>query len=433
MYNLYGFVGIPNFQNNTPGRTATVGELSRLGFTFSTEVGSYRDNTYPEVLFHSIDSKRDDVKVDVGLTYYNTILHIAQWLYDRAVQGAVGQDAVALKQALTAEFGSSVEFTAVGAILLQGHYYYPSSMEIKLTNAGEDNDVFVWFANDTFMAEYPGKEFKIVPALEPVDQFFGQRDTVLAMLKAITSESHNAKVQAKIDIDPQTYIWTKSFNWHDQDNDDVTWPCPFTAIIYGNAGINIDYIKEAIRDYILANSQHGESDWAKVLPEIFTPTEFYLVPIWDRYSLPNQALESGVYSPTVPYPELMKYAKKYFKGYPQAHIDVNLCVSSSTYQSLAFVSCGNQLNYGAETSFDKEWPQYCNVPPTSPEFAKLPPKTQAFIVKLVTLLMAAETATGASIIPNDMTRTERDGVYYLTTTVGSVQYLVPIKKDFSVN
>ena len=433
MYSLYGFVGIPNFKDNGPGKTATIGELEDIGFQYSTEVGTYRTATYSNVVFHSIDSRRDEVLVDVGLTYYDTILHIAQWLYDRSIQGAVGQDSVALKQALTAEFGYSVEFVAVGPILLQGHYYYPSSMEIKVNNSGETNDLFVWFANDAFLAEYPGKEFRIVPALEPVDQFFNQRDAVLAMLKAITSESHNAKVQAAIGKKPQSYIWTKNFNWHDIDNEDVTWPAPFTAIINGQAGVNIDYIKEAIRAYILANSEHTESEWAKVLPEIFTPTEFYIVPIWDRYSLPNQALETGVYSPTIPYSDQMTYALKYFKGYLPAHITANLCISSCSYQSLQFLSCGNQLNYGADTRFDREWPQYANVPVVSAEFAKLPPDTQTFITKLVTLLMAAEVATPQSIIPTDMTRTQRDGVYYLTTTVGAVQYLVPIKQGFALS
>ena len=56
---------------------------------------------------------------------------------------------------------------------------------------------------------------------------------------------------------------------------------------------------------------------------------------------------------------------------------------------------------------------------------------QKFIIILNKLFKAAEEATETTLLTNEMTRTERDGVYYLTSTVGNIQLLCPIKKGFS--
>lgn len=433
MYTLYSFVEIPNFKDNEQGKTATIGELSAHARTFSTEVGAYSLNTYPEVTLESFDSRRDGSVVKVGLAYFDTLLHISQWLYDRAIQGAIGTDPVALKQALTAEFGTDVEFKSVGNIILKGNYRFPTYLEMTILNSGEDNTVYQWYANDTFIAQYPLKEYRIVLPVTPIDQLMGLTATSLALLRAITTESHNTKLQAAIGDKPQSYIWTRSFAWCDKDNSDITLPATFSAVINGIAGLNIDYIKDAIRKEILDNSEYGEDEWTKVFPELFTPTEFYIVPLWDRYSLPNQVRETGLYSPTVPVmPVLTQYAKKYFKGYDDVFIAQNMCVSSCIYKSSLFISCGNVQNYNAQTRFDLEWPAYAAINHESAEFSKLPPQTQTFIVQLIGLIQAAEAATATSLIPETFTRTLRDGVYYFTTTVDGVQYLVPIKDGFTV-
>lgn len=433
MYTLYGFVGIPNFRNNQAGKTATIGELTTFAETFSTERGEYSLQTYPNVYLTSIDSRRDGALVEVGLAYYDVLLHLSQWLYDRTLQGAVGTDPLALKQALNTEFSNSVNVTTVGAIIQKDSYYFPSYLELTVTNAGEENTLFLWYANDLFVQTYPNYEMRVVLPVDNMDDLLGDRETVLATLKAITPVSHNNRLQKVLEGKPQSYIWTGTFGWHDKDNSDITTPATFSIAINGLAGNNIDLIKVKLREAILAGSAYGQDIWSKVFPEIFTATEFYIVPLWDRVSLPNQVQETGLYSPTVPaLTDLSKYAEKYFKGYAQDFVTPNTCISASVYKSLQFLSCGNADNYNAQTRFDLQWPKYAAIRTDSPEFAKLPPDTQAFIMALVTLIQAAEVGTATSLIPSGMTRTERDGVYYFTTTVDGVQYLCPIKDGFAM-
>jgi hypothetical protein len=320
----------------------------------------------------------------------------------------------------------------VGNIIQKDSYYFPTYLELTVTTAGEDNTVFLWFANDAFVQQYPNNEMIVVNPVEDMDSLLGDRETVLTALKAITLESHNTRLQSKIEGKPQSYIWTGTFGWHDKDNADITYPAPFSIAIYGLAGNNIDLIKIKLRETILAGSAYGQDIWSKVLPEIFTATEFYIVPLWDRVSLPNQVQETGLYSPTAPLGDLPKYAEQYFKGYAADFVNENVCISACVYKSLQFISCGNADNYNAQTRFDLQWPQYAAIRTESPEFAKLPPATQSFVLALVGLMKAAESGTSTSLLPTGMTRTERDGVYYFTTTVGSVQYLCPIKDGFGL-
>ena len=61
----------------------------------------------------------------------------------------------------------------------------------------------------------------------------------------------------------------------------------------------MDYILDAIKDHILDNSTHDVDDWVEVFPDIFGMTEYIITPMWNRYSIPNMTLQTGLYSPMV--------------------------------------------------------------------------------------------------------------------------------------
>lgn len=430
-YSLYGFVEIQNFRNNTPGHVATVGEFPKESWTYSKENETYSLATYRNVRFIALDSKRKDVLVPVNLAYQDTVLKISEWLYGRSISSNIPSDKAALLQALRAEFGDTTTIKEVGDIVRKDTYLFPTFISFSATNAGEENNVYVWYSAQKLFEQYPNSEHDVVLPVDNIDDLVGNRDKALSLLKAITIVSNNARVNKIAAANPQTYLMTMNFDWHDIDNPDIKYPAPFNDLIHGPAGKNIDYIKEAFRNAILTQSQHGVDVWSKHFPDLFTKTEFYVVPLWDRVALPNKEQSIGTYSSTVPVKDISVYAAKYFKGYDAAHIAENVCVSSAAFQCLQFISCGNKDNYGAQTSFDKQWPTYCDLDTRAPDFGQIPPEMQQFIIILNTLFKAAEEATETTLLPNEMTRAERDGVYYLTSTVGNIQLLCPIKKGFS--
>lgn len=432
MLNAYGFINIKNFTNNTPGQTAVIGELGKKGYTYSTEVGSYSVTAYPDVQLKSFSVERDGVVVSLGLSYYTQILQVSQWIYLRSINGLVTTDPQSLLQALNAEFSSFGTFTSVGTILNNGTYNFPASLEMAFTNTGETNNITLWYAEANFLVEYPGKEFTVVFPFDDINILTGPATEAVAAINGITLIGNNSRIQDAIGEFPETDVWINNFTWVSVDNDEITLPIPLSVIIYGAAGINLDYIKDAIREAILGNSTASRDVWEKVLPDLFTPTEFYMVPIWDRVSLPNQLVSTSLYSPVLPIADVTKYTGKYMADYDAAHVAASVEALSTTYQNVMVLACGHIRNYKVPYVFSEEWPQYAAIPTTSPEFGKIPEATRSFIIALIALLKVAEEATDISLLPTGYTRTQRNDVYYITATVESVQYLVPIRNNFSV-
>lgn len=437
MYSLYGFVEIPNFENNSPDNTATVGELSALGRNFSTEVGQYTVASYPNVQLVSISSRRDDALVDVGLTYYDAVLHISQWLFDKSTNGQLGNDVTIIRQALTAQFGASCNIKEVGTVLTQnGSYYFPAYLTLSLTNAGEDNDIYIWYADQYFtqLVPYPLFDMRGILPFDSIDVLMGPPESALAALKAITGATFANKAQEVAGNKPQSHIWSNDYDWRCLTNDDITYKCPLGVLINGIAGLNIDHIQDFLRALILSLSAHSVEDWRKVLPQLFKSTEFYIVPTWDRKSLANQDTTTRLYSPTLRMTKaLMKrYTDKYMAGFTADWLDANLCYSGSAWKNLGFLSVGNPDNYGAKTAFDDQFPEYAVVNSLSPEFSKIPGRVRLFITQLFTLFDAAENASGTSLVPTGFTRVERNGISYITFTYESCQYLCPIRDGFSI-
>ena len=435
MYNLYGFVEIPNFASNSPGTTATVGELSSWGRLFSTEIGQYKNATYADVQLVSIDSRRDDALVDVGLTYTDATLHVSQWLYDRSIQGQLGNDVAAIKQALSAQFGASMTILEVGPVVAQsGRYYFPAYISLTLTNSGEENTIYLWYSDEYFTSKvpYPRYEMREVLPVTPIDALMGAPEAVTALLKSITPASFLSHANTVAGQKSQSNLWSNEYEWHCLTNSDITQQCPLGVLINGVAGVNIDYIREFLRNRILELSAHSVDDWRIVLPQLFKATEFLIIPLWDRKSLQNQDESTRLYSPTVRMKTsvLKAYTDRYMPEYSAQWLDENLCVTGSTYKNLAFLSCGNPDNYGAKYSFDEQFPEYAVVNTLTPEFSKIPGRTRVFITKLTNLFLVAEEATTTSMVPDGFTRVVRNNVHYITFTYESCQYLCPIREGF---
>lgn len=433
MYSLYGFIEIPNFQSNDADTIATIGELSAFGRTFSTEVGLYSLPAYENVQLISIDSRRDKALATVGLGYTDPVLHIAQWLYDRSMQGQLGQDPLVIKQALTAQFGASANITSVGPVVIQGgRYYFPSYITLNLTNTGESNELYIWFADTAFTSTYayPGYEMRLINQVTPVDTLMGSAEAVLAVLKTITPATFTAALQSAMGQKPTTSAWSNEYTWHCLTNPDITYPFPLGALLNGVAGSNIDNILDFIRETFLANSQHAIADWRVVLPEVFRQTEFILVPLWDRKSLDNQDQSTRLYSPTSRAFGTKPYTDRYMPEFTADWLKQNLTTSMCIYKNLTFLACGNPDNYGAKFAFDEQFPKYAAISTLSPEFSKIPEYTRNFIVQMVALFTQAEIDNGKGILPAGLTRIERNGVIYVTFTYDSCQYLCPIRSGF---
>lgn len=431
MYSLSAFMTMSAMANNTPGSDSPIGELSTTSATMSREVGKYTDSSAPDVRllsFSSVDGNTGN-KIPVAPLYSSKVLQMGQFLFENSIDGTLSDNKDACQQAVESEFNGVFEVLVVGSMVTNGNYYLPEYIFVKELSSSDDNVLRIWFSDPAFRAQYDLHELVVVPPIATMDDFHKDRATVLALIEGINIPGHLAEAQELTKDSPETLLTSRNYEWVDKIDDTIRYATPWTVAIYGLSGNNEDVIRQALVDYILAHSAHPREDWEVIFPDLFRPTEFYISPVWDRYSLPNQQTIGGLYSPTIPHDKFLSYGKQVLPNPDEGYLETNLVSAATVFKGLMFVSVGNPRNREDLFRFDVLWPQYINLSTTNIDFNRVPPETQEFILFLIELLVVAETLTEYSELPVGASRVERDGKTFLAKSLGSVLYLISVKAN----
>lgn len=429
MKTLSAFMSMSAMNNNVPGLTSAIGELSQYSASFSREVGRYGKPEFPDVRLVSFDCRDDDTIVILDPGYSNAILALGQWMYSKAITGKFTSDKDACQQMITADFSTTIEVTAIGAMRTNGNYWLPEFLFFKVLGQTDDNLMRVWFSDPAFQAQYDLYEIIVVPPVVPLDDLHKDRLTVKSLLEGITIPHMLDEAAKLIGEHPATRTVAKNYDWVDRNDPTVRYPTPWTVIIYGAAGDNPDVIREALVDYILANSTFPREDWELIYPDLFRPTEFYIAPIWDRYSLPNQVKAAGMFSPTIPYRHMMDYAVQMVDNITTEYAAENMLAISVNYKGLMCLTMGNPRNRYDLFRFEELWPRYINLSTEHDDFGRIDDETRAFILFLVNMLRIAEDVNEFSKLPIGMSRLERGGIKYLGATHDEIMYLVATRAN----
>lgn len=428
MYTLNGFVAIGSLANNTPDAVSVIGELSNYAATFSTEIGTYTQADYPGLALISMESKDDNGRVTASVDAITAVLAIAKWSMAQATAGTNTIDRDTYLQNLKAEFGDQWTDLSCGAMATDGELWLPEWVSGSFTALG-DNQIKVWFSDPAFRAQYPRFEITVVPPIDNIDQLFEDHTVTKPLLEAVTPSVILDRLNEKTKPHPYTISRTLRYKAYDPVDDDYYTPSDWTVALYGEAGNSIDNINQALIAWILANSTHSRTEWAKVLPDLFIPTEFVICPLWHQYSVPNQTVKAGLYSPTLRLSTAAALMAKAAPGYEASHIAANLTMTDCLYKSVGFLAVGNVGNRDGKVALDEKFPDYAIIPTTSIDFDRISTKTQEWIRMLYALLLVAEELTTESDIPSGYTRVVRENVMYATKTFDDVQYLVVTKES----
>lgn len=428
MYTLSGFVTSTTFNNNTPGVVSPICELAQRSTTFTRELGIYGLPQYSSVRLMTFESKEDDVEVAVNPTRTELLLELSQWLVERSIAGTLSDDEEVCRLAIVAEFGDRLTVDDVGAMVQSGIYWMPSSLTFQLV-AGGANNIRLWFSDAALRAQYDGYAHLVVSPIDDLDLFHSSPATIIPIIADIKFSDLTTRVDTAAGGKPYTILWSREYDWVDKNDPDNRRPVPWSVIVYGQAGINEDLIKISLQDYILANSSYTREEWEVVFPDIFLPTEFYIVPFWNQYSLPEGLQLSGLYSPVVKHSEVIPYALIAMPGYTEEHLSDFICTTTNPWKSVAFMACGHPRNRNGIQDFRLMWPEYAAIGTMHQDFNRMSPSTQNFIALLMRMFMLSESMDPFSDIPEGMSKVERNSIWFLSTTYENVQYLVPWKSN----
>ncbi len=435
MYKLKAFSVIAALIDNTRAQVAPVGELSPMALTYAREKEYLNTAAAPGHTLVVFSSTRDGAIEQVDPVLAGKLLEVNKWAYEEALAGSFTPSSESFRTAFILEFGERYSLWSIGAMVEAGpNIWLPGVIEIR-DQVDDTLQYKLWYATEVFEQQFDEYEIKVVPPVEDLDVFFLGRASVQTALADMTQDLVVEKIMAAKEGYPETYLQAEMFEWFDPLAPlDVTRRIKtyWSVIIHGIAGRNIDAIKEALRDHILANSSHSKDEWAKLFPEIFTSTEFVFVPLWGNHSITNRELESGLYSSVTNVLQGLEHLKRLVKGegYTPEYLEGNAEVFGAAYKAVTVMVAGGPHNRDGIRSFVQRYTDYINVDTTAVDFGRMAPETRRFVLALIELIGVAEDMTPDSAVPVKFTRLIRDGVLYVAYNLDRFQLIVTSKYSY---
>ena len=406
MFNLQGFIQITALKDNAPeGAVSPVGELSDLSMT-SAKNKQYFAKANGQVELVAFTYARDDANVKVPALFSDHVLALSQWIYSQAVQGVLTNDEVAFQRLFVGEHQQTTSAVQTGGMVQCNGNWFPRWVSWKFETQADkvedpadlENRIIIWFSDKDFYDGYQGYEIEVQMPIKPVDTFQSTKTVVAKAMESFNLPDHDDNVNALAGIYPFTARKTHNFTWHDRENRDSTMIVPMTLIVYGRAGLNPSRQKQALREYILAHSEHGVADWVKVFPEIFTSTMFTIVPCYSVRGIPNLEDQGALYSPMVPYDLFAKAVTK-FGGWSQPAVgeETNVFPVPTTdvvtlptlYKSLCSTVIAGPENEEGKKTLHQVVPDYGLIA-EGPDFTRISSDTADWIRLLFQAMIAAE-------------------------------------------
>lgn len=408
MLDIQGFINITALiDNDADGAVAPVGELSELSKTYAKNK-QYFTKANLQVELVAFTYLRDSLKVKVPSAFTDHILALTQWIYNQSILGNFKNDETEFQRLLVGQYQSTISAVQTGAMIQVNGNWFPRWISWKFevadgqleNQADRENQITVWFADEDFNQDYTGWEIEVLMPILPVDTFMAIKSVVATAMAGFNLPDHHKKANEIRGEYPYTTILTNNYTWHDREDYNSTMVVPMTVLIYGRAGSNPSRIKQALREYILANSNNGVIDWVKVFPEIFTTTKFTIIPGWSIRGIPNQEDIAAQYSPMLPYDFLVKAVGKFGEWKTLTVAEKNSGVVPlpttevasvpSVYKSLGAVAIAGPENDVRKASMYDVVPDYALIGTLNPDIARMSKATSEWVDLYFRALIAAE-------------------------------------------
>jgi hypothetical protein len=431
MYKLQGFLRIDNQQNNTVGAISNLGELSTQSMTYSREKGIYRNTTQPGIAFVSFTSKHENnPPVVVPQNYSDHILQVCSRMITYSSSFGDSVTSIALANDLFNNFSGLIFDFESGPLISTPNLTLPEwiSWQNPLYNNG-DNRIKIWLSDQAFRRQFDDYEIFL---LNPVDDL---KDLMRAV--NITEQSlsfrnaeRNMELIAQLkNNEPETTIRAHTYTFIHPLNASKVYKLTWHAIVYGRAGDNPDIVKDKIIEEIEAVENIDILTWKSALEELFSTTEFTLVPKWLNQAIPDRTIQAGIYSPITTVTQEINSMISLFSDVDPDFLKEHLQVIGVPYRSLSIYSLGGEDNLNGLYKLTQKYPDYINVGTESGDFNRMSNETQSFATDLQQLIMISENETDYAELPVYIRRVTRYGKTWLTRKFQGIQFLVYAKSN----
>lgn len=439
MLTIKGFVQIKPYIDNEPGEVSDVGELSTYSHTFSRHKGYYYSEDHPDYGLITFTCNDDGTEEKLDVEFKRRLFTLIDWVYTNAENKVFNDESSTFVDTILAElsdsdFGDVKDVYAGEMIDYKTDVFIPQFVRFSLDHDDieREHTIQLWFADEPFRAQYDEYEIVVVPPLDPIDDLIDEPNVVGDRLDEISVSERQRWIEDAKDYHPPTSVRVESYLWKypDSDEGESEHQTHWVALIYGEAGDNIDAVSKAFKDYTEENSDYDLEKWEEYVPDLFRLTEFTILPLWDQYSVENETVEAGLYSPIVNISRAIKLLKQLITLYgDRDYIEEAIETTALTYKSLSLAVVASPENREAISSLSEMFSDYIVVPTTSVEYDRMSEYTRDWLKSLLELVRAAETMTPEVLSDIEVTRMyrdDRDGNehLYAVRTYDDVQFLV---------
>ncbi|HEX9135747.1 MAG TPA: hypothetical protein VF905_02230, partial [Nitrospirota bacterium] len=407
---IKGFALNRNFINNTPGVVADIGELSTVGWTFAKEPRVYSSQTYPTISLVHFPTIGSGVGTSASIPddQKEHILKVIGNIYDKSASATIVFAPGAFIEYLIAQMGAEVADITCGGVITSGNRSIIEWIQWSNPAAAAGNVNKVWFSNNSFVGQADDYEITVIPPFLPPNQFFGQPAEVKYLLTNLSYSQEVDRIQTARGVSSETKLWGNTYNYINPVNKNDKTPAKFTCLLYGAAADNIDLIKEAIVQYLLANSTYTRDQWKNILPDLFMRTEFMIFPQWERMAVENVAgSTNGIFSPVIDLTAIMNKLVVESIDYDETHTRTNGQAMTFPYMSVAATSIGHIENRDGKLKLTDWYPDYFFASNTNADFNRMSLATQAWVLMIMEMLQIARAMTTSTTIPQGYSRVKR--------------------------
>lgn len=428
MKTVLGFITRAGYITNTPGQVAKFYELSPMGLTYSRNRGEYSSNTYIGDVLHTFKTYDDQTHSSFELTpaEVSEILLVNKRVLDYLQAATYPYDTEDFRNTIMAGMAGAILDFDFGVFETGGFLVLPEWISWKKPD-GSGMTVKVWLNAQAFEEQYSEYEIVVVPPIDDMNRFFAVYGAVAEEVRQMDAVKVLEKTQVMKHGLPDSITRILKTTLINSNNPTQSTAVYWGVAIYGKAGDHIDAIKDAVIDYVLSNSDRDQAEWEVVMPDLFQRTEFLIQPRWDLLSIHNLTVAAALYRSIVNPNECLEKAREVWQEQAPAYVNGHLELLPFDYKAIMVMSLPGQTNVEGKKTLQSLFADYLPVSTGSMDFSRMSVSTQNWVLMMVGLIVAAETATAISPLPADLRRTIRHGKRYISKVYQDVNYLVAMR------
>lgn len=428
MYVLKGFVVIQQLVNNLAGNVSLLGELSPVSNTFSKEIAYYEVPEIPGFKLNVFSNKNiNQTDVFTDITIAQEAIKVVKTVFDYfRIHGSL-VDLEDLRETIISSnptvsnpvFG---EFVNTPIVTLPEWITWRSAFK-------DGYSLKIWLSDTAFRSQYDEYSITVIPPLTVIDDFFDPPSVIKQTLDNKTVTDYLTLIQEARKDRPETILRSFNAKYYSNTVDQIVIDTNWTLLIYGNAGDNIEVIKQALIDYILMNTSFNVDNWKQIFPDIFRTNKLHFIPVWDKVAVNNVTNLSSIYSSIID-------PKEVLEKIPVIIPDVSTNALGNTniipipYRSIVSAIVPGNDNEPEYSSFKTLYPDYIPVNSTSLDFNRMSKTTTDFILKLERMIILAENLTEFASVPSEFRKFKLSNRTYIGFFDGTVNYLVLTRLSF---